>query len=247
MNGHNDKLFQASVALNNMGIVLMERGLYDKAVSTLKEAVEVLKIVFINDREPDGCRSIPLLLHNAFLRMAMPAMVLGQEPYRASVELIAHDEQDFESIQRILLTNSNRSFFPLRMESIERNAILSKQTWGASIVIYNMAVAKVLIARSSKNPRKIESFSRCALRLFVMSRKIVHEYSEQCEQERDYARLQQLHLVSCLSMKQELDLLFRLGQLSKAQETYDSLLHVIAAMEDMGNLLYGGKCSAAAA
>jgi hypothetical protein len=179
--------------------------------------------------------------------MAMPAMVLGQEPYRASVELIAHDEQDFESIQRILLTNSNRSFFPLRMESIERNAILSKQTWGASIVIYNMAVAKVLIARSSKNPRKIESFSRCALRLFVMSRKIVHEYSEQCEQERDYARLQQLHLVSCLSMKQELDLLFRLGQLSKAQETYDSLLHVIAAMEDMGNLLYGGKCSAAAA
>jgi hypothetical protein len=48
-------------------------------------------------------------------------------------------------------------------------------------------------------------------------------------------------------MKQELDLLFRLGQLSKAQETYDSLLHVIAAMEDMGNLLYGGKCSAAAA
>jgi hypothetical protein len=242
---------RAAVALNNMGVFLLERRAYRQGMETLKDAIFVMKRVFRprSTSEESTC-SAEAKVHRAVRRMANPQPV----PSAVAIDVISHGGATSHpsSLASILRGSSSAAFtFPIRIEATDLDSPEDRDPdLESSIMLYNFALGHLCMAKVAKSPTKLQEG---ALKLFNMAYSIISNQNGLSRlSEGEMRRIRETRLLlSVVVMSNVVRVFSEMGRNTEADESYQRLVRlgtVINEMEmDEPDPLEGQIAAAAAA
>jgi hypothetical protein len=156
--------YRGAIALNNMGVSLMEQKAYHQAMETLKDAVSVMRAACqSHTMERHDCASVDDKLGQASQRLTN---LRPEKDTTAVIKGISHDE-GFVSIRTVLGKHDPMladAMFPMRIEHLEDSED-SENNLKAAIIVHNFALAHLCLARKMTNDSLRARLHESALRL----------------------------------------------------------------------------------
>jgi hypothetical protein len=207
---------RAAIALNNMGVSLLERRAYREGMDTLKDAIFVMKLVL---RPPPICSrgfgktpystsDAEAKVKRASKRMANPQPI----PSTVSIDVVSRCAIfSHRSDSGSVLHGGSSS--PLRIEandlvSLEGNSALDLES---SIMLHNFGLAHLYMAKLAKMPINLQ---KGALTLFNMAYSVL---APLCDQEGHETR-EDTVLLAAIALNSIVALLTQMGMHSEANE-----------------------------
>jgi hypothetical protein len=173
------RCYLSSVALNNIGVRLIERHCYEQAAETLNDAVTLIKRVLISTDQNGHCDCGQGLAQTAMQRLmhakaeATPAMPLEVFTRTTDGALISDTTQEDFSASVLQSPLSSFVAFPVRLEDTMvgedlRDATSTRDlSIQVALVLHNLGIALLCQSKTDKaNAHKLRSL---ALRLFRRS------------------------------------------------------------------------------
>lgn len=162
--------YRCAVALNNMGVALLERCAYRQALDTLKDAVVLMRGVFDSTplsrrNQRDRARHCTVLLEKAYHRTAHPQPAPGH----SMVEILS-PSGTLAAISSLLHRHGPALLppcFPIKIENFDqeaRNADLD-----SAMVLHNFATAHLCLSRFAPTALRAIFLRKAALRLAKLS------------------------------------------------------------------------------
>jgi hypothetical protein len=212
---------RAAIALNNMGVSLLERRAYCEGMETLKDAIFVMKRVLrpltISPQDlgkmPNSTSDAEAKVERASKRVANP----HPTPSTMSIDVVSrcatfsHRSDSGSVLQG---GSSSPLRYPLRIEATDlvslgeasRDADLE-----SSIMLYNFGLAHLCMAKLAKKPTKLQEG---ALTLFNMAYSVL---APLCDQE-GHGRREDMVLLAAIALNNIVALLTQMGMHSEANE-----------------------------
>jgi tetratricopeptide (TPR) repeat protein len=225
---------KCAIALNNMGVSLLERRAYQQSIETLKDAVLILKRVFEPDRQDSPTSSasstceayMDEALNRAFQRLSS----LQVEMDASHIEVLSHDG-GLSSIPAVCPLSGPSLAFPVTIENLEgeekRNVDLE-----SAILLHNFATAHFCLSRVSNTRAAAKRLRNGALSLASLGHKILSSMMK------GYSAVDQLtlqdepvFLVEVAALQNLTQVLTELGRISEAQESYRRLVLLLRALK----------------
>ena len=157
-------LVRAAVALNNMGVALLEHGDFAGSLTTLKDSVAILKLAFPSSDTGILCRTredeiATEKLHRAAQRFVQPCHKGYRQIPAVSVHVLNEEQHDYCDHDPSMYS-STKTVYPVRIETydVEGDGASGLET---AIAIYNCAVAHICLA--SITPRAAAATQRTTL------------------------------------------------------------------------------------
>jgi hypothetical protein len=164
---------RAAIALNNMGVSLLERRAYRQGMETLSDAIFVMQRVLQppsissqgSDRTPNSTSYAEAKMHRASKRMANPQPI----PSAMSIDVVSHCANFSHRSYSVSLLHGGSSS-PLRIEATDLVSPVDRDNdLESSIVLYNFGLAHLCMAKFATTPRTLQEG---ALKLFNMVAKL---------------------------------------------------------------------------
>jgi hypothetical protein len=245
---------RAAIALNNMGVSLLERRAYRQGMETLKDAIFVMKRVL----RPPSISSQGLCqtsnstsyaeekMHRASKRMANPqpisSAIIVDVVSRSAT--FSHRSCSSDSVLHGGSSSSTLSS-PLRIEATDLISLEDRDAdLESSIMLYNFGLAHLCMAKLVKAPIKLQEG---ALKLFYMAYSL---FAPRCDQEGRGIREDAVLLATANSTLDNIvALLTEMGRYSKANESDQELARLGRAIQEFQGRyhLETQVCAAAAA
>jgi hypothetical protein len=236
---------RAAIALNNMGVSLLERRAYRQGMETLNDAIFVMKRVLrppsISSQgfgKPTNSTSYAeAKIHRASRRMANPQPI----PSAVSIDVVSQCATFSYSGTVLHGDWSSPLSSPLRIEVTdlvsleERDADLE-----SSIMLYNFGLAHLYMAQLAKTPITLQEG---ALKLFDMAYSVLATLSNQ---EGDGIR-EDVVLIAAATLNNIVALLTQMGKHSEANETDQELARLGRAIQGFQDRILEDQIAAAAA
>jgi hypothetical protein len=246
---------RAAIALNNMGVSLLEQRAYRQGMETLKDAIFVMKRVFRPQSRnsslgasSDSMSSIDLKIHRAVQRMANPQPV----PFAMITDVISHSVASSHSspLGSILREQSSFSSFtiPIRIEAADIDCPEDRDPdLESAIMLYNFGLAHLCMAKLVKSPMKLREG---ALKLFNMAYSIISNKNALSGlSESEMRRFSETRLLLAVAvLNNVVRVLTEMGKHTEANNSYQRLVRLGTAINELefpGPL--GGLIAAAAA
>ena len=245
---------RAAIALNNMGVSLLEQRAYRQGMETLKDAIFVMKRVFRPQSRTsslgatsDSTISTDIQIHRAVQRMANPQPV----PFAMITNVISHGVASSHSspLGSILRESSSSSFtIPIPIEATgidcpeDRDPDLE-----SAIMIFNFGLAHLCMAKLAKSPMKLREGAH---KLFNMAYSIISNKNTLSGlSESEMRRFSETRLLFAIAVLNSIvKVLTVMGKHTEANNSYQRLVRLgtaINELESPGPL--GGLIAAAAA
>jgi hypothetical protein len=238
---------RAAIALNNMGVSLLERRAYRQGMETLKDAIVVMKRVLRPASHSQGFGKTPnstsyaeAKVHRASKRMATAQPV----PSAVSIDVISHCATFSHRSDSGSILHGGSSYplsSPIR---IEANDLVSREgrdsDLESSIMLYNFGLAHLCMAKLVKSPIKV---LEGALTLFNMAYSV---FDTLCNQE-GYGIREDMVLLAAATLDNIVSLLTQMGKHSEANESDQELARLGRAIQEFQNHNYSEDQIAAAA
>jgi hypothetical protein len=224
---------RAAIALNNMGVSLLERRAYRQGMETLKDAIFVMKRVLrsssraqgttsdstTNDTEAKVCR--------AAKRMANPRAV----PSALCIGAVSHGGTSSRNLLQgsVLREASSSPFtFPIRIEAADLDYPDDRDPdLEAAIMLYNFGLAQLCMAKLAKSPIKLQEgalkHAKLAYRYAILSRLTESEIRSISK-----TRL----LLAVLAVDNVVKVLTMMGKHSEANASYQVLVRLGRAIAE---------------
>jgi hypothetical protein len=230
---------RAAIALNNMGVSLLERRAYRQGMETLKDAIFVMKRVLRPasishgfGKTPNSTSYAQGKVHRASKRMATAQAV----PSAVSIDVISHCAT-FSHRSRSTSILQGGSSYPLSSPiRIEANDLVSREDRDSdlesSIMLYNFGLAHLCMAKLVKTPIKLQEG---ALKLFKMAYSV---FDTLCDQEGQGIR-EDMVLLAAATLDNIVALLTQMGKHSEANESDQELARLgrtIQEFQDQNHL-----------
>jgi tetratricopeptide (TPR) repeat protein len=220
--------YRGAVALNNMGVYLLERGAYRSALETLKDAIAVMKTVFPAqnyDHNTAWRAEISDKLKAAHKRIAKPEVVQCSMP----LEVNSFDDDEFDVMKDSLRYGPSASmFFPVRVAISDMDIESRNIDVESAMLLYNFGIAHLCMSRVAiKASHKLQEG---ALRLFDLSRSILSSQYHKCEDSMQQTRIL---LLSASVMNNIVQVLNEQGNIEQAVEVFSALQNLSSAVEQL--------------
>jgi hypothetical protein len=245
---------RAAIALNNMGVSMLERRAYRQGMETLKDAILVMKRVLRRSpsissqsfgHTPNSTSDVDTKVHHASKRMANPQPI----PSAVSVDIVSHCPTfSHHSYLGSVLHGGSSSAFrsPIRIEaaglvSLEESDYLLESSiilfnFGLahlcmakldnSIMHFNFGLAHLCMAKLDKTP--IKRLQEGALKIFSMVYSIL---ASLCNQEGHGIR-EEMILILAATLDNIVALLTQMGKHSEANESDQELARLGRAIQE---------------
>jgi hypothetical protein len=216
---------RAAIALNNMGVSLLERRAYRQGMETLKDAVFVMKRVL---RPPsissqglcktpnDSMSNAEAKVHRASKRMASPRPLSSAISIDVVSQCATFSHRSNLSGSSLHGGSPSSSLSsPLRIEATDLISLEDRDSdLESSIMLYNFGLAHLCMAKLVKTPMKLQ---KVALQLFNMAYSL---FAPRCDQEGRGIREDVVLLAAATSTLDNIAAL--LTQIGKYSETNES-------------------------
>jgi exonuclease VII small subunit len=239
---------RAAIALNNMGVSLLERRAYRQGMETLKDAIFVMKCV-LRPRSiisSQGLGEMPSSIsyaeekvHRASKRMANPQPI----PSAMCIDVVSrcatfsHYPHHSDSVLRM------SSSSPLRIEATDHISLEDRDSdLESSIMLYNFGLAHLCMAKLVKTPIKLQEG---ALTLFKMAYCVLAPLYDQ----EGHGSREDIVILAASTLNNTITLLSKMGKQSEANESDQELARLERAIQEFqdGNLEDQITAAAAAA
>lgn len=162
-------LYRGALALNDMGVSLLERGAYRAALDTLKDAIFVMKRVFPSSHHlHPGSYDIDAKLSRAYSKLASSKL---EKPCSLNVEIVPHNVE-FEALRSVLLRTStpcNRQVnFVIKIEVFDAEDQCVDVH--SAILLHNFAVAHLSMSRLANSSSFVQRIRDGAFQLSSFAR-----------------------------------------------------------------------------
>ncbi len=180
------KDFSATVALNNIGVDLLERGHIQQALATFKDAMKAIRGFYETSQDATG--EAPITTHEMITRANQwKAQVIPSTPDLSFYQLLAH----MKSNAAVCPPNARdadlmkMSIYPVRIDDVSFEAFSSDQFLDldvrVAILVYNLGLTNLSSAYVMEDEiTKIAAFKN-AVRLFQMSHSILEKLCQGCD------------------------------------------------------------------
>jgi hypothetical protein len=243
---------RAAIALNNMGVSLLERRAYRQGMETLQDAILVMKRVLRSpsitsqgsDKTPNSTSYTDTKVHRASKRMANPQPI----PSAVSVDIDSHRATfSYHSYLVSVLHGSSSSPLrsPLRIEAADLDSLeesdhvlqssimlfnfglahLFMAKLDNSIMRFNFGLAHLCMAKLDKTPIKLQEG---ALKIFSMVHSVL---ATLCNQEGHGIR-EDMILLTAATLDNIVALLSQMGKHSEANESDQELARLGRAIQE---------------
>jgi hypothetical protein len=236
---------RAAIALNNMGVSLLERRAYRQGMETFKDAVFVMKRVLrpasISQgfgKTPNSTSNAEAKVHRASKRMATPQPI----PSDGSIDAISHGAT-FSHRSKLHRGSSYPLSSPLRIEATD---LVSREDRDSdlqsSIMLYNFGLAHLCMATLAKTPI---TFREGALKLFNMAYSVFAIFCDQV----GHGIREDMVLLAAATLDNIVALLTQMGKHSEANASDQELARLGRAIQEFQgrNPLLEDQIAAAAA
>jgi hypothetical protein len=169
--------YRGAIALNNIGVSLLERRAYRQAVETLKDAITFMKHVFRPQVvvTPGATFKSSSLNVDARVAAAMERLECPQSSptLRDPEDLVVQDSLQPSSIRAAALEGISSSFtMPIRIEAADSDSPENRDPdLESAIMLYNFGIAHLCLSKLSR--AGLTKFRDGALKLFNMSYSII--------------------------------------------------------------------------
>jgi hypothetical protein len=247
--------YRAAIALNNMGVSLLERRAYRQGMETLKDAIFVMKRVLrppsISSQSlcktPDSTSYAETKVHRASKRMANPQPISSAISIDVVSQCATFSHRSCPS--GFVLHGGSSS--PLRIEAtdlslrrIEATDLISLEDRDSdlesSIMLYNFGLAHLYMAKLVKTPIKLQEG---ALKLFNMTYCVL---APRCDQE-GHGMREDIVLLAATTLNIIVVLLNQMGKHSEANESDHELARLGRTIQEFQGYHLEDQIAAAAA
>jgi hypothetical protein len=238
--------YKCVIALNNIGVSLMERGAYLQAAQTFKEAVVALQLAMrvglpldFDEQHAVSLAAIHESVRSAYQRVAksvLSSVATRTECLHApevSVRSISNDEWD-PIVMKSILADSEHSFFsnPLCIR-IEPSTCGFEQELGdcelnAAILLQNFGVAQMCLLATTSIREKTCRYQSGAMKLFRIAYTILLQHRGVIEHNEN----DQLHTTLMITSATTLNSLGQLLLLGNREEEASQVSANLAALVD---------------
>jgi hypothetical protein len=221
---------RAAIALNNMGVSLLERRAYRQGIETLKDAIFVMKRVLRPPSiSPQGLGKTPnstsyaeVMVHRASKRMANPQPISSAISIDVVSQCASFSRRSYPSGSVL----RGGSFSPLRIEATDLVSLEDRDPdLESSIMLYNFGLAHLCMAKLAKTPTKLQEG---ALKLFTMAYSL---FAPLCDQAGHGIR-EDIVLLAAANLNNMVALLTQMGKHSEANESDQELACLGRAVQE---------------
>jgi len=214
---------RVAVALNNIGVDLLERRCYEQALVTLMDGTTAMKSAL---RKRDGeAIDIPGMLERASKRRSKPVPMERKASFRM-LNLSDHHSHFTETSPSF--SREGDSIYPIRIDDVASDlrcpGSLDDPDAQAAILIHNLGLTNLCLARVNQNNEQLSQ----AVGLFQLSHSILEKFNSSCNDSDEWTWRQStclnMAVVSSLVQAGCLDWLSRLSDLQSMVEELDELL-----------------------
>jgi hypothetical protein len=223
---------RAAIALNNMGVSLLERRAYRQGMETLKDAIFVTMQRVISSQglceTPNSTSYAEAKVHRASKRMANPQPISSAISIDVVSQSATFSHRSYPSDSVLHEGSSSIRGSPLRIEATDLVSLEDRDSdLESSIMLYNFGLAKLCMAKLVKTPIKLQEG---ALKLFKMAYSL---FAPRCDQEGRGIREDTVILAAATSTLDNIvALLTQMGRYSKTNESDQEMARLGRAIQE---------------
>jgi hypothetical protein len=215
---------RAAIALNNIGVSLLERKAYRQGMETLSDAIFVMQRVLRSpsissqgsDRTPNSTSYAEAKVHRASKRMANPQPI----PSAMSIDVVSHCATFSHRSYSVSLLHGGSSS-PLRIEAADLVSPVDRDNdLESSIVLYNFGLAHLCMAKFATTPITLQEG---ALKLFNMVYSILAKLPVKDD---GHEIREDVVLLAAATLDNIVVLLTQMGKYSEANESDQELVRL---------------------
>ena len=229
----------AAIALNNIGVNLLDRGCYQAATKTLQDALAVLRFGFTKD-EGTNEAAVALKLHKAMQRLSnLPFHAMNQT--RKPIWIHPISSTDLSQTARVLFDGgfANGEAYTIRIDDLDVDAMSNDSPDAeCAMILHNFALSYLCMSRvaTSLTSKRLRdgAFKLCSAAQTIIQNGLNRTT---CPAQRDYLMHIEVFVVS-----------FFMQINHGSRKHYDRLIELKTLVESQGHeLLYGSSGERAAA
>jgi hypothetical protein len=230
--------YRSAIALNNMGVALVEQRAYRQGLDTLKDAISVMKksVLYPLSRLPSSV-SITTLHADAKVERAIKRMSKPQPvPSSLGVAVISYDgPSSYQSSTDIVRSGETASpfTFPIRIEATDFESLKDPECdMQSAIMVFNLGVAHLCMSKLAKSPVVGQE---AALRIFNVTFSILSNSNKNVNDVAELNDEQVLRflLMEAVVLNNVVQVLTDLGKDSEAHESYSKLVRLGSAIRQL--------------
>jgi hypothetical protein len=242
-----------AIALSNMGVSLLEKGLYREALETIKDSVVAIKGLYGSQR----CRSqnehdVPVPLADEVKRAYRRLAQGKREIVSISIEVIADDDGfcSIKNLKKNLTHSSNFSIcYPIRIDSF--NSDMHCLDFHSGIVLHNFSTAHLCLSRlPALSPKRAQKLRDGAYKVGCLANKTLAKLILDDNEATFCGQVLQetsLFIATLATLKTLVSVLHESGCLREAKAFFQRMLDLQGAVLDVGDVeLYCTMAASAA-
>ena len=218
--------YRAAIALNNIGVSLLERGAQKNAIDTLKDAIAVMRHVFPDETPTCARKDIDGMLERACKKLSAPEVVCSwfkvQSVSYGEPSTLAH----LKTASRLRPTG--QAFYPVRIEVTDSADEPRDVDLESGILLYNFGLAHILLSHIVQ--KAAGRYRSGAMKVLDLAHAILTNRSKSCE---DPFQQVQLVFVTLLVLSSIVQVLQEEGQFQQAEIALDRLDRVEAVADEL--------------
>jgi len=233
--------YRGAVALNNVGVTLIERRCYRQAIETLKDAIFVMRGVFNTATEKNSASGFASTSGTEARLQRATERLVNPHPVSSSslINVISHDGTRIQPSMLSSLLKEGKApshSVTIRIESADVDSPYARDPdLESAVMLFNFGIAHLCSSKLSKSEVASKKLNQAALKLFNMAYAIIsNKTSLSCMSDQDAERSCEVRLViAAIVLKQVVEVLKDMGNHSEANQSMQRLIRLQSAISEM--------------
>ena len=232
-------MYTAAVALNNMGVSLLERKCYRQALETLHDAVRLTRT-----QQPMTVSTLPKQhIADAYRRQCKPEPSKPEKPLPLRMEVVSDDS---DSITCLRATHSHDACIAIRLEGFESTNDVQVDV---AVILHNYSVAALCLSLAHPTSNTSSQLLQTCLKSLLQCQKELSTRYANLDMDGDFALVHKVFVVAVISTKSLLQALTNLGTSEfemQILECHEKLKTLKETLSDLDHAEMGTMAAAAA-
>ena len=188
---------RTAMALNNIGVSLLERGMFSDAMLSLKDAVKVIQVGFSTKEGQSDLLSatdMDSIISAASRRMSRAST--RTKTQLCPLRLVVCSIHDLPLVAKAAIEEgpTTSSAFAIRVEDLELDSgLYIESDLKSAIILHNFAVSYLCMSESARTKAKKDKLAQCATKIFAASHTVLIARQQSCADTDASALLRLVH------------------------------------------------------
>ena len=228
-----ETMYTAAVALNNMGVSLLERKCYRQSLETLHDAVQLTRT-----QRPRPVSMLPKqhIIADAYQRQCKPEPSKPERPLH--MEVVSDDS---DSISCLRATHTQDACIAIRLEGFDSTNDVQVDV---AVILHNYAIAALCLSLAHPTSKASAQLLQTCLKSLLQCQKELSARYANLDMDGDFALVHKVFVVAVISTNSLLQALINLGtqefeaQILECQTKLETLKETLSDLDhaEMGTM-----------